>query len=400
MSAPSGAPQPFRIRSLTASVYVPSLLFAIGHGAAIPVIALVALDLGASPALAGFIVALRGLGTLVFDIPAGLMVARIGERWSMVAATGTLALVAVGIALQPTIAVYSVLVFLIGCGFSVWSLARLTYATEATPLRQRGRVMSIMGGTMRTGQFVGPLFGSAVIIPLGLAGPFFVQALFAVAAAVTLFFTIEPAIASGPVETGTAPTLREIFRDSAKVLRTAGFVAVSIQVLRTSRQAIIPLWGDHIGLDASQISLIFGLSAGIEMAMFYPIGMLMDRKGRRWAALPCLVLLGVGMALIPLTSTFTGLLLLGLFLGVANGFGAGINMTLGSDLSPRLGRSQFFGIWRLVGDVGTAGGPLLVALFTSIASLGAAALAVGGVGLIGAAVMWRSVPETLQAELE
>jgi hypothetical protein len=43
---------------------------------------------------------------------------------------------------------------------------------------------------------------------------------------------------------------------------------------------------------------------------------------------------------------------------------------------------------------------LLVAVVTSIASLGAAAVAVGAVGLFGAAVMWRSVPETLQADLE
>jgi MFS family permease len=177
-------------------------------------------------------------------------------------------------------------------------------------------------------------------------------------------------------------------------------VAVAIQVLRTSRQAILPLWGDHLGLGASQISLIFGLSSGIEMAIFYPIGMLMDRKGRKWAAVPCLVLLSVGMALIPLTSTFAGLLAVGLFLGVANGLGAGINMVLGSDFSPQLGRSQFFGIWRLISDIGTAGGPLLVAAVTSIASLGAAAVAVGGLGLIGAAVMWRAVPETLQAEYE
>jgi MFS family permease len=329
------------------------------------------------------------------------MVARIGERWSMLIATGTLALVAVGIALRPTIVVYSILVFLLGCAWSVWALARLTYATEATPLRQRGRVMSIMGGTMRIGQFIGPLIGGAVIIPLGLAGPFFAQALFAVAAAVTLFFTVEPTAAAASVEPAPpAPSLRSIFRDSATVLRTAGFVAVAIQVLRTARQALIPLWGDHLGLGASQISLIFGLSSGIEMVMFYPIGMLMDRKGRKWAAVPCLVLLSVGMALIPLTSTFAGLLVVGLFLGVANGLGAGINMTLGSDFSPQLGRSQFFGIWRLVSDFGTAGGPLLVAAVTSIASLGAAAVAVGAFGLVGAAVMWRSVPETLQADLE
>jgi MFS family permease len=400
LSRPQHGPEQFRIRSLTAPVYIPSLLFAIGQGAAIPVIALVALDLGASPALAGLIVALRGIGTLVFDVPAGLMVARLGERWSMIIATIALALVAVGIALQPSIALYSVLVFLLGCAFSVWALARLTYATEATPIGQRGRVMSIMGGTMRIGMVLGPLVGSVVIIPFGLSAPFFVQAIFATSAAVTLFFTVEPTSGDDPVDGEPAPSLGSILRDSARILRTAGFVAVTIQVLRTARQAIIPLWGDHIGLDASQISLIFGLSAGIEMAMFYPIGMLMDRKGRKWAALPCLVLLGVGMALIPLTSTFTGLLWVGLFLGVANGFGAGINMTLGSDLSPRLGRSQFFGIWRLVGDVGTAAGPLLVALFTSVASLGVAAVAVGGLGLAGAAVMWRSVPETLQADLE
>jgi MFS family permease len=329
------------------------------------------------------------------------MVARIGERWSMLVATGTLALVAVGISLGPSLAVYSVLVFLLGCAWSVWALARLTYATEATPLRQRGRVMSIMGGTMRIGQFIGPLIGGIVIIPLGLSGPFIVQALFAVAAAATLFFTVEPTTSAGtPVEAEAIPSLRRMLRDSGRVLRTAGFVAVAIQVLRTSRQAIIPLWGDHLGLGASQISLIFGLSSGIEMAIFYPIGMLMDRKGRKWAAVPCLVLLSVGMALIPLTSTFAGLLVVGLFLGVANGLGAGINMVLGSDFSPELGRSQFFGIWRLISDIGTAGGPLLVAAVTSIVSLGAAAVAVGGLGLIGAAVMWRAVPETLQADLE
>jgi MFS-type transporter involved in bile tolerance (Atg22 family) len=111
-------------------------------------------------------------------------------------------------------------------------------------------------------------------------------------------------------------------------------------------------------------------------------------------------MLAIGMALIPLTSTFAGLLFVGLFLGLANGLGSGINMTLGSDLSPPLGRSQFFGVWRLVSDVGTAGGPLLVAAVTSIATLGAASVFVGAIGLVGATVMWRAVPETLDRGAE
>jgi MFS-type transporter involved in bile tolerance (Atg22 family) len=108
-----------------------------------------------------------------------------------------------------------------------------------------------------------------------------------------------------------------------------------------------------------------------------------------------LTLLSIGIALIPITSDVLSLTIVGLGIGLANGLGSGINMTLGSDLSPAAGRSQFLGLWRLVSDVGTTGGPLLVAVTTSLASLGAAAVAVGAVGLIGALVLWRVVPETL-----
>jgi MFS family permease len=293
---------------------------------------------------------------------------------------------------------YAVLVFLMGGAWSIWALARLAFATEVTPPRHRGRVMSMVGGTMRIGQFVGPLLGGLVVIPFGLAGPFFAQALLAAIAALSLGLAPEPPTAGTTVSIPSS--LRQVLREHRRTLGTAGIVAVTFQLLRTARQAIIPLWGDHIGLSASQISLIFGLSSGIEMIIFYPVGMLMDRKGRRWAAIPSLLLLSLGLALIPLTSEFIGLLGVSLFIGLANGLGSGINLTLGSDLSPEAGRSQFFGLWRLISDVGTAGGPLLVAVVTSLVSLAAAPIAVAAVGLAGAAVMWRSVPETLQADLE
>jgi MFS family permease len=394
---PNGDKQ-FRVASLTRTVYLPGILFAIGQGAATPVIALVALDLGASPAMAGAIVALRGIGTLFFDLPAGQLVARVGERWAMLIATAGLGVVALGIGLGPSLPVFAALVFLMGGAWSIWALARLAYATEATPLPHRGRVMSMVGGTMRIGQFIGPLIGGLLIIPFGLVAPFFMQAALAVAAAVTLVLAPEPEraakVAAVPV------SMRQVIRDHRRILGTAGLVAVTFQVLRTARQAVIPLWGDHLGLSPSQISLVFGASSGIEMLIFYPVGMLMDSKGRKWVAVPSLILLSLGMALIPLTTDFASLFLVSLLLGLANGLGSGVNLTLGSDLSPEAGRSQFFGVWRLVSDLGTAGGPLLVAAVTSLLSLGAASIAVAGVGLIGAGVLWRTVPETLRVDLE
>jgi MFS family permease len=399
VSRGANSPEPFKVRSLTGSVYLPNLLFAIGQGAAIPVIALLALDLGASPAMAGAIVALRGIGTLLFDVPSGILVARFGDRRAMTMATVVLGVIALVIGLRPSLPVYAGLILIMGCAWSVWALARLSFATESTPLRHRGRVMSMMGGTMRIGQFVGPLIGGLAVVPIGLAGPFFIQAALAAAAAVSLL--VAPGgSAPRPGSDPTPVSMRQIARENRRSLSTAGFAAVTVQVLRSSRQAVIPLWGDQIGLDASQVSLIFGAGSAVEMVLFYPIGMLMDRHGRRWAAIPCLLLLSAGMALIPLTSGFTGLLVVGLFLGFANGLGSGINMTLGSDLSPERGRNQFLGLWRLVTDVGSAGGPLLVAAVTSLASLGAAPIAVALIGLLGTGVMWKAVPETLTEDLQ
>jgi hypothetical protein len=76
--------------------------------------------------------------------------------------------------------------------------------------------------------------------------------------------------------------------------------------------------------------------------------------------------------------------------------GAGINMTLGADFSPSVGRGEFLGVWRLVSDIGQAGGPVVISLLTGFGSLAAASVATGGIGLVGAAIMVLLVPETLR----
>ena len=117
------------------------------------------------------------------------------------------------------------------------------------------------------------------------------------------------------------------------------------------------------------------------MTLFYPAGFVMDRWGRKFVAIPCLAILSVGQLLVPLTHEFWSLALVGVLLGFGNGMGSGIVMTLGADFSPAVGRANFLGVWRFIGDVGTAGGPLLVGGIAAIATLGAASVAIGATGL-------------------
>jgi MFS family permease len=179
---------------------------------------------------------------------------------------------------------------------------------------------------------------------------------------------------------------------------TWGLAVITLQIIRGSRQVLIPLWGDHVGLDVATIGLVVGLSSGIDMLLFYPVGVMMDRWGRKWVATSSLVVLAVGLALLPLSHTLETLLLVGVLTGIGNGLGTGIVMTLGADLSPMIGRGEFLGVWRLVGDVGTAGGPLVIGAIAQAITLGAAALVAAGVGVVGAIFLAAVAAETLKQE--
>ena len=80
----SGTTQDFRFRDILLVAYGPSVVSAIGHGAMLPVLALRARDLGADVSVAAAIVALLGVGQLLASLPAGALVARIGERRALV----------------------------------------------------------------------------------------------------------------------------------------------------------------------------------------------------------------------------------------------------------------------------------------------------------------------------
>lgn len=395
------AAPPFRMRSLGWSVYLPTFLFAVGQGATIPVIPLFATNLGASVALASLIVGLRGFGTMVFDLPSGALVSRFGERWAMLIGTLALGIVAVGAALTRSPLVFAGLVFVMGAAWSIWLLARLAYVTERAPVEVRGRAMSLLGGTNRIGNFIGPLIGGVLADRVGLASTFYFQAALAVSACVVMFVMIGD---------GDAPMIEahgSLYRRFAGVLTehhnvflTAGVGTLIIQMLRAARSAALPLWGQHIGLSAGEISVIFSLTNAMEVVLFYPVGMMMDRLGRKWVAVPCLLIMAVGMAVVPLTSSFIGLALAGGLTGVGNGFGAGIVMTLGADFSPAIGRSEFLGVWRLVGDIGTTAGPAMIGGIAAAATLGVSLVSAGAMGLVGGAVMLLFVREPLHRTRE
>ncbi|TQJ59996.1 putative MFS family arabinose efflux permease [Arthrobacter sp. SLBN-83] len=392
-------PEPFSLRSIAVAAFGPTLLFGIGQGAILPVVALSARELGASVAVAALIVTLIGLGSWFFNLPASLVTLRFGERWSIVGAAVAAGLALAAAAASSTLAVnglwlLAVAMAVVGMSGAVFGLARQKYLTEAVPVAFRARALSTLGGVNRIGVFIGPFAGAAVMQFLGLAGAYWVGVV-AMAAAALLSLTIPdlttPEVHSGG-DPGTQPTLRSVAVSHAGVFLSLGVGILLLSALRSSRQVVIPLWSDHLGMDATSASLIYGLSGAIDMLVFYPAGKLMDRKGRQWVAIPSTLLMGTALLLIPLTGSFVGLLLAALLIGFGNGISSGLVMTLGADFSPDRGRGQFLGLWRFMADAGSTGGPVLLSGVTALASLGPGISATGILGFAAAAVFAVVIP--------
>jgi MFS family permease len=387
----------FQIRSLLWRVYVPTFLYAVGQGAVLPIIPLFAKDLGAGVGLASAIFALRGVGTMVLDVPAGVGVTRFGNRRVMIGGTAGVGVFALIAGLSGSVSQLAVMVLLMGGAFSLWNVSRLAYVTDLLPVANRGRAIALVGGTNRIGNFVGPALGGVLAATFGIEAAFYTQAILGFAAATMLFFVARQD--GGPStfvsELSVYRRIGGMLREHRAVFATAGAAVFILQLLRMGRQVLIPLWGDEIGLNEAEIGLTFSLASGVDMVMFYPTGVIMDRFGRKWAAVPCLLILGGAIALLPLTEAFVTLLAVGLLSGLGNGFGSGIVQTLGADLSPPEARGEFLGVWRLLADSGSAGGPFLISGIVGVAGLGVSAVATGGAGLIGAAIMAFLVRETL-----
>lgn len=133
-----------------------------------------------------------------------------------------------------------------------------------------------------------------------------------------------------------------------------------------------------------QTSLVFGAAAAVDMVLFHPAGWLMDHRGRAVVAVPVVGAVAVGSLVLPLTGDVGGVALVAVLMAVGNGLGAGIVMTLGADAAPVEGRAQFLGAWRLAGDVGASGGPVLLSALLAWVPLAVGCLVVGVLGLAGA----------------
>lgn len=376
-------------------VYLPALLLGVAGQAILILLPLYVIELGGSLAAAAAAVGFRGLGMMAFDIPAGVLAARFGDKFVMLLAVALVGGAQLAFTLTDDILSIYVISFIYGAGASTFLLGRMSYITSICAPATRGRVIAILAGSLRVAALIGPLAGTGLVAAFGYTTTFYIAA----SCSLLAFFMI------GVFVLHERPMLRELKIRSVinlciqyrGVFSTAGVAAIAFMLMRSARTVLIPLIGSEVGLDVATIGLIVSASATVDIALFYPAGLIMDKYGRRATAVPSSALLALSLASMAFASGLYSLLAAAVLCGVANGLSTGIVMTLGTDLAPTDRRSEFLGLWRLLTDFGTTAGPMAIGIVVALAPISVASLTIAGLGAAGSFVIYRFVDETLQS---
>jgi len=233
-----------------------------------------AIERGATTSVAALISALIGIGSIVTNIPSGIIATRLGERKAMLIASAIMVvalafcLIDIGSGSWPLM-VYGFGTLLIGAASSVYNLARQSFLTDMVPPHMRA--LRSRRSAARCASV--PSWARSWALVRCSCGAFPVRT-----TSVSSRSWSHPSSSSGPRSRGQqgAQTGHRRSHDlghheavQAAVLhaRTGVFL---LSAIRQTRQVVIPLWASHVGLSATDSSLIYGIAGGIDALTFYP----------------------------------------------------------------------------------------------------------------------------------
>ena len=111
-----------------------------------------------------------------------------------------------------------------------------------------------------------------------------------------------PSTAATDLAAVRAPaTLRFGRRGPRQIFLTVGIGALLVAAVRASRQAVIPLWAESIGLDAADDLAHLRPGRRHRHARLLSGRQGDGRKGRAWVAVPSMLIMGVALLLTPFT---------------------------------------------------------------------------------------------------
>jgi MFS family permease len=350
----------------------------------------------------GAITSVFGLGRIVANLPAGWIADRYPPIVGVGIATTLMAAGSLSIAFAPGIVVLLIGVGAVGIASAMMNTTAMTTLTRGAAPGRRGQAMARYSTSLMTGQIIGPALAGIGAGVLSWRGTHLVASAVAVTlAVVALVYTLARRRAAEAVPGGGGATpgtaldpagtgLPDMTRWQLAVVSSISFAVFF--AMGALPQTLIPVIGaGELGLPVQVVGFALAASAVARILGATISGRIADRRSRRAALLPSLIVLAASSLLLvgPLS---WGTWLAALLVFSLASSGVAIAGTLIGDLSApeRLGRRM--GVYRTTGDVGLFLGPLCCGVLYELLGRGAAVVTIAGVVAVVTVLAYIALP--------
>jgi MFS family permease len=338
-----------------------------------PLLPLFARELGAGPALTGFVMGASTLTGIVVKLPSGALSDVFGRRRLLIAGALVFASLPFTYLAASTLLVLILLRFVHGAATAIFGPVASASLSDMAPPAKRGTWLSTYSTIQGTGQALGPVLAGYLIATGRFDLAFLASGLIGLAV---------PLIVAGWPEASQAAPVRapwqefkrgvaEVGRDRL-VIVTSGAQAAQF-VLNGMLNAFLPLFGrDVLGLTTSELGWMFALQTVATLGVRPVIGFVSDRAGRRWVIVAGLTTCGAAMLVLATATNLAGAVTAILM------YAAGVATTTAAtsayitDITRRARYGAAHGVFGTIYDIGDALGPIAGGLLA--ASLGYASM--------------------------
>ena len=282
------------------------------------IVSLDALSMGASPFTVGVLMALYALLPMLLSVAAGRVSDRIGTRWPMRIGS---ALIAIGAVLPIAFPGFPALFAsapLVGLGFMAFQLAAQSATGEVGGLKARARNFTLLSIGYSISGFIGPLVAGFTIDHFGFRAAFAVFALIPLIPIAALSGRRFELPAKAP-HVGTAHRGGVLALLRHRTLRRVFAVNALLSMSWDLHSIFVPIYGERIGLSASEIGLLLSSFAAATFVVRLGMGRIARRLTEHQVLTGALLLAGAVYLVYPLSTSVLGLLALSFTLGLGLG---------------------------------------------------------------------------------
>lgn len=370
------------------SIYIPSFFNTIGMSIVSPIIPVYAQSFGVSLAVASLAVTANAFGRFIADIPVGVAADRWGRRPMMLIGCALVTAMALANASATEFSWFIVFRVLQGVGNSMWMTSRQTILADILRPEERGRIMGYFQAFMLIGQSAGPTFGGWIADNYGLRAPFYFYAGVSLLTLIISYYLIYEPKGLKKIHGGEQmPSLA----DAKKLMSNTAFAMACIATLTVTfqrqgiRNNLLPIYAEtEIGMSMTDVGTILSYATLSNLLFTLPIGYAIDLIGRKPVIIWNLLVLAAANLSFVFSRDYWSMSLAAVVLGIASAGAGQAPSSLAVDASYNERRGLAMGLYRLVSDIGSMIGPIILSSIADLTDLQTPFYVMTGILLVNA----------------